>query len=252
MAHPANVDLHVSDDCLDLIKEFEGWYPRAYYDGGGVLTIGWGTTNMGPNGKVVWEGRVITKAQGTEFLRKDMEYFEKAVKRLVTVPLSQNQFDALVSLCYNMGEGNLKKSPVLKAVNRSNFESVPALMLQHNKGKDKDTGKLRVWNGLTRRREAEGILFKGSAETRPISFGQIDGSNIMATGSSTKQNALIDTLKSETTQTQIVTWAGIMGTVAAAIEPITNNPLLFIGLVVAAVGLGLGFYIKYRDTKQWR
>lgn len=252
MTHPANADLHISDDGLDLIKEFEGFYARAYQDGGGVWTIGWGTTNQGPNGKVVWPGRVIDKTTATQYLANDMLDHEKQVKRIINVPLTQHQFDALVSMCYNMGIGKLKKSPVITAVNRSNFEAVPALMLQHNRGKDKETGKLRVWSGLTRRREAEGLLFKSSSEPRPISFGQIDGSNVMATGSTSKPGALMDTLKSETFQTQVLTWSGIAGTVGAALEPITQNPLLFIGLVVAAVGLGLAFYIKYRDQKQWR
>lgn len=253
MVHPANVDLHISDVGLDLIKEFEGWYPRAYYDKGGVLTIGWGTTNEGPNGKVVWPGRVIDKEQGTVYLRNDMLEHERLVKHYVKVPLNQNQFDALVSLCYNMGIGNLRKSPVMKELNRGNYDAVPGLIKKHNRGYNEETGQMQVWKGLVRRREAEAMLFMSPEAVAVVPLEHGEGSNIMATGAPERvPDAFMNTVKSETFQTQVVTWAGLAGTVGSSIEPLTSNPLLFGFVVLAAIGLAIAFYIKYRDTGQGR
>jgi len=77
------------------------------------------------------------------------------VNEAVNVPLSQNQFDALVSWTYNLGPSNLNKSTMLKVLNNGEYEEVPAQMRRWNKAGGK------VLEGLTRRRNAESLLFEG-------------------------------------------------------------------------------------------
>ncbi|OYR11196.1 phage lysozyme family protein [Brucella rhizosphaerae] len=85
----------------------------------------------------------------------DLPTYEAAVKRLVKVPLTENQYGALVSFTYNLGETNLSKSTLLKRINsRAPIAEIERSWLQWNKAGGK------VLNGLTRRRQAEVALFK--------------------------------------------------------------------------------------------
>lgn len=142
--------MKTSSKGLDIIKHFEGLKLSAYYCPAGKLTIGYGHT-----GKDVFSGQRITVQQAEDLLKKDVERFEKAVERLVTVDLSQEQFDALVSFTYNLGEGALAKSTLLKVLNRGEY-SKAAGQFDHwcNSG-----GK--ELKGLVARREAEEQLFLG-------------------------------------------------------------------------------------------
>lgn len=137
---------------LDLIKSFEGWRAEAYRDAVGVWTIGYGHTAMAGAPRPV-AGMVITRAQGEQLLRTDLLVYEAAVNQALTVVVSQNQFDALVSFCYNVGPGNFRTSSVLRYTNQGRFAAVPGRLLLWNKAKGK------VLRGLTRRRMAEGALY---------------------------------------------------------------------------------------------
>jgi len=137
---------------IELIKRFEGWRSRAYRDAVGVWTIGYGHTAKAGAPRPV-QGMTITKTQGEAILRTDLVKYERAVNNAVKVDLNQNQFDALVSFCYNVGPGNLRKSSVLKRVNDHRFNEVPARLMLWNKAGG------RVLRGLTRRRKDEGALF---------------------------------------------------------------------------------------------
>ena len=89
--------LSTSENGKNLIKEFEGLRLEAYKCSSGRWTIGYGHTGG------VREGDYITKATAEYFFDNDIKEFENAVNRLVSVPLTQNQFDALVSFCFNNG-----------------------------------------------------------------------------------------------------------------------------------------------------
>lgn len=149
---------------IDLIKSFEGLRNEAYIDAVGVLTIGYGHT--GPDVK---PGQWINNQQAEIQLRKDLARFEEAVKRLITIPLHQHQFDALVSFAFNVGASALEESTLRKRLNAGeNPKSVAKEELPRwNKG---DKGK--VLEGLTRRRTQEVELFC-SDEPKPSS-GMID------------------------------------------------------------------------------
>lgn len=94
-----------------LIKQFEGLRLESYQDIAGVRTIGYGHA-MPPGPKLVW-----TKLQAERMLDADMKLAADAVRRLVTVPLTQGEFDALTSFTFNLGQGSLAKSTLLKHVN---------------------------------------------------------------------------------------------------------------------------------------
>lgn len=108
----------VSAKGIDLICSFEGLRLTAYDDGVGVWTIGFGTIKY-PNGVRVKRGDSCTLEQAKSYMKYDLIEFEHTVNSLVKVPLNQNQFDALVSLTYNIGSGAFKSSTLLKKLNLS-------------------------------------------------------------------------------------------------------------------------------------
>ena len=101
---------------VDLICGFEGKRLTAYDDGVGVWTIGFGTT-VYPNGIKVMKGDTCTEAQAKTYMAHDLKKFEATVNKAVTVQLNQNQFDALVSLAYNIGTNAFSKSTLVKKLN---------------------------------------------------------------------------------------------------------------------------------------
>ena len=139
--------MKINQKGLDLIKHFEGLKLSVYDDGTGTLTIGTGHT------KGVFEGMIITQEEADELLAEDIKYFEQAVNELVTVPLTSNQFSALVSFTFNLGRDSLRTSTLLRDLNEGRYEEVAEQLLRWNK-----IGKV-VEPGLTRRRQAERELF---------------------------------------------------------------------------------------------
>ena len=134
---------------LSLIKKFEGCELEAYQCSAGVWTIGYGHT------KGVTPSDSISQEEAEQMLVDVLHEYESYVNEYVTVALSQNQFDALVSWVYNLGPANLKASTMLKVLNSGEYEDVPAQMKRWNKAGGK------VLEGLIRRREAEACLFVG-------------------------------------------------------------------------------------------
>ena len=141
--------MKTSVEGLALIKKFEGLELEAYKCAAGVWTIGYGHT------KDVQEGDVWSESHADHMLEVELEEFEGYINNNVTVALSQNQFDALVSWVYNLGPANLKASTMLKVLNSGDYEGVPAQIKRWNKAGGK------VLEGLIRRREAEALLFVG-------------------------------------------------------------------------------------------
>ena len=148
--------MQISARGLKLIADFEGLRLNAYPDpgtGGEPWTIGYGTT-VYPNGRKVKKGDVITQEQALEYLKDDTKKFATAVIRLARAPLNQNQFDALVSFTYNLGDGALARSTLLRKVNEREYDSAS----------DEFTKWIyaggRILPGLVRRRNAERDLFR--------------------------------------------------------------------------------------------
>lgn len=138
--------MKLSQRGIDLIKQFEGYSSKAYPDpatGGAPWTIGYGTI------KGVKPGMVITAQQAEKMLRDDVAKFESGVSSLITAPTTQGQFDAMVSLAYNIGLGNFGKSTLLKKHNARCYTCAADQFRVWNRANGK------VMNGLTKRRAAE-------------------------------------------------------------------------------------------------
>jgi lysozyme len=159
--------MKINKETLNLIKEFEGCELKAYKDAVGVWTIGYGHTAAAGNPKPV-SGMVITAKQAEDLLLKDLVKYENAVKKYVKVPLTDNQYGALVSFTYNLGEGNFSKSTLLKKVNAKDFAGAANEFAKWNKAGGK------VLNGLTRRRAAEAALFKRPGNGTSVSLVTVD------------------------------------------------------------------------------
>ncbi len=132
---------------IALIRVSEGCELTAYKCPAGIWTIGYGSTHC------VFPGLVISKADAGQRLMSDLIVAERAVEHSVTVPLSDNQFSALVSFTFNLGAGSLEKSTLLKRLNAGDHGAVPAELMKwcHVGG--------RTSEGLRKRREAEGKLW---------------------------------------------------------------------------------------------
>ncbi len=147
---------------LDLVKSFEGYYADAYICPAGVLSIGYGHT-----GDDVAEGQCITMTTAEDLLSNDMESAAASVERLVTVPLSGNQFAALARFAFNCGATNLGASTLLKKLNLGDYDGVPTELCRWVKARDPVTGKKRTLAGLVRRRSVEGALWLTPDESTP-------------------------------------------------------------------------------------
>ena len=141
--------MKISEEGISLIKRFEGCRLEAYKCSAEVLTIGYGHTGG------VKEDDTITQEEADKLLKADVFKFEKNVEDNVKVELNQSQFDALVAWTFNLGVGNLRSSTMLQKLNNEDYTSVPSEMKRWNKAKGK------VLAGLTRRREAEALMFEG-------------------------------------------------------------------------------------------
>lgn len=162
--------LQLSDSGLKLLQRFEGYRNKSYLDSAGIWTIGYGTTRI--NGKRVTPGMTCTLEQALAWKQADLGLFIPAIERLVKVPLTQNMVDSLVSFVYNVGEGALAQSSLLRAINGRRLIT-PDLFTRWNKITvvDKNTGReyLKVLPGLTARRKAEYELFMKEDE-RPLCY----------------------------------------------------------------------------------
>ena len=147
--------MKISSKGIKLIKEFEGLRLDAYYCSSNVLTIGYGST-----GGHVRQGMRITEKEAEDLLKKDLVRFEEGVTKLITVPLSQEQFDALVSFAFNCGNGALEESTLRRRLNAKEDPNTVA------------REELKRWTngglaGLVRRRKAETDLFCSSSAPSP-------------------------------------------------------------------------------------
>lgn len=138
----------------DLIVEFEGLKLKPYLCSARVPTIGIGSTYYEDGSKIKMTDKAITKERAYELFDITVQKYEKAVNNGLKVDVTQNQYDALVSLCYNIGTGGFSKSTVLRKVNAGveGIEIQKAFLMWNKAG-----GK--VVNGLTRRRVKESTLF---------------------------------------------------------------------------------------------
>lgn len=144
---PSSSGKRTSAEGIDLIKSHEGLRLNAYLCPAGVLTIGYGHT------ATVYPNMAITTSQAETLLTEDLRKFEDAVSKYVTVPISQNQFDALVSFSFNVGVGAFRGSTLLRLLNNKRYRQAANEFDRWVNG-----GGVRL-PGLVRRRREEKELF---------------------------------------------------------------------------------------------
>ena len=140
--------MNYSKDGMKLTEGFEQCRLVSYHDIKGVLTIGWGHTGFD-----VYEGQTITQAEADALLLKDVSFSEYTVNHYVTIQLTQDEFDAITDLVFNIGCGAFRSSTLLRLLNQGDFVNAA---LEFDKW-DKAGGQ--VVAGLLRRRQAETALF---------------------------------------------------------------------------------------------
>jgi lysozyme len=142
--------VNYSKDGLKLTEQFEGYRSEAYLDSGGVPTIGYGHTAG------VKLGMKCNQAQAEAWLLEDLAEAERYVQRLVTVNLTQAEYDAVVDFAFNAGSGNLAHSTLLHKLNQGDYTGAAAEFERW------DLCDGHVVAGLLRRRNAEAAEFEGS------------------------------------------------------------------------------------------
>jgi lysozyme len=221
--------MNITEEGLALIRRAEGFRSSAYKDAAGVWTIGYGhTSNAGPPN--VRRSMKITRLQAEQVLASDVASFALGVEQLLTVPLTEGQFSALVSFAYNVGLENFRKSSVLRAVNAEDFAAVPRRLSLWVKSRG------RVLPGLVARRAAEASMFiqaaagsqpdEGAAECDQIE--PLSGKPLRR--SSTGIAALVSAI------------AGVVSSISSSLGELThrvNGPLLaaLAALIVVAAAL---------------
>ena len=148
--------MQLSAEGLDLIKRFEGFRSRPYTDITGLTTIGYGhriiPPESFPNG--------VNESRANAILAQDVSVAEQAVSRLVKVPLTQGQFDALVDFCFNLGAGRLADSTLLCCLNAGRYDAAAEQILLW----DLAGGEVNL--GLKARREADLCLWRSKTQAQ--------------------------------------------------------------------------------------
>jgi lysozyme len=143
-------NLKASPNALDLIMDYEGFSATPYKHDNDVWTIGYGHAILKNE-----HFDEITKEQGEQLLQKDILIAENCINGAVKVPLTQNQFDALVSFVFNLGCGSFAGSTLLKLLNQKLYDEAAQQFLRWDRLKGQEI------EGLDERREAEQALFLG-------------------------------------------------------------------------------------------
>lgn len=145
--------MEASSNAVRLISEFEGFSASPYLDIRRIPTIGYGFTHYLDDTAVTMQDPPISKSDADVLLGKLASGFAARVMRLITVPVTQNQLDALVSFAYNLGVGSLSGSTLLKLLNAGDYAAASKHFLAWS-----HAGGV-VIAGLLRRRQAEQALF---------------------------------------------------------------------------------------------
>ena len=145
--------MQLSTNGFNLLAELEGVVLNPYKDSVGIPTIGIGSTYYEDGTKVTMKDKAITKERAIQLAKNVVKSFEARVNKSIIVPMTQNQFDAMVLLCYNIGESGFARSSVVRNFNAGNLQKAADSFLLWNKAGGK------VSKGLTNRRKKERNLF---------------------------------------------------------------------------------------------
>ena len=145
--------MQLSTNGFNLLAELEGVVLNPYKDSVGIPTIGIGSTYYEDGTKVKMTDKAITKERAIQLAKNVVKSFEARVNKSILLPMTQNQFDAMVLLCYNIGESSFARSSVVRNFNAGNLQKAADSFLLWNKAGGK------VSKGLVNRRKKERELF---------------------------------------------------------------------------------------------
>lgn len=236
-----------SDRGIALIKKWESFFPRAYLDAVKVWTIGWGTITDERLSIFVKPGMVIDRAQGEKWLRAELADKEAAVYKMLKVPVTQAQFDTLLSFTYNVGTGNLAKSSLLKVLNQGKYSEVPAQLMRWTRARDRETGEWKTLRGLYNRRMDEARLWNGEPidelpDTPPV---RLPGDLIKPI---TNDKAASDVAKEKGAQ---AAGGASLTALGLAMQWLKTHPEVMLVGAALAVAAGLYIWKRYRDRKEF-
>ena len=140
--------------CINLIKQFEGLYLQSYLCPASRTTIGYGTTRY-EDGSKVELGQMISIQRAEQLLIFETD---RIANKLPKMDLNQNQFDAVVSFCFNVGLGNFLKSTLYRTIKQNPDDDLCGMEFM-KWTKARVNGELKVLKGLVRRRQAEKTLY---------------------------------------------------------------------------------------------
>jgi len=238
--------VRTSENGIELVKAFEGLHKvksdgsvRSYRCPAGRWTIGYGHTHG------VRSGETITPEEAEDLLRKDLQDCEAVVERMVKVDLTQNQFDALVSFVFNLGQGNFGSSTLLRKLNRGEYESAAEEFIRWNKARV--DGELKALPGLTRRRTAEAALFEMDVELAS------EGGDLPAQKPEQAETKPLG--KSRTLFG--LSMAGLstgINEATAQLQALTaySDTLQVVFVVLTLIGIGIAVYARVDDHKEGR
>lgn len=149
--------MEINQSGIDLIVKYESFSAEPYLDPVGIPTIGYGSTYYEDGTRVKMSDPSISKKRAEILFTYVLSETIINIKRYLKVKLNSNQFSAIVSLVYNIGIGNFSTSTLLRLLNKGNFSGAADQFLVWNKARV--NGKLKVLNGLTKRRAEERALF---------------------------------------------------------------------------------------------
>ena len=145
--------MKLSSNGFRLLGELEGIVLKPYRDSVGIPTIGIGSTYYEDGTKVRMADKPITTERAIQLAKNVVKSFEAKVNKVILLPMTQNQFDSMVLLCYNIGESGFARSSVVRHFNKGNLQKAADSFLLWNKAGG------RVLRGLTNRRKKERELF---------------------------------------------------------------------------------------------
>ena len=255
---------------LDLIKRWEGYHRKvkgstdckAYLCSAGVPTIGYGCT------KGVRLGMRWTKKKAEQEFKKELAGHEAFVSKVVKVPLSQWEQNALISFAYNCGNGALQRSTLLKVVNRGEKDKVPSQFLRWTKHRNPKTGGMMTSRGLLNRRMDEIKMWRGEyhqednstpeSETMPQSVEpEVFETKRAAKSSKTVTGGLVAlfggvfSYAAESVQwlVDVATETTGLSQISSVLAPIGVD-LKTIGLIIVFAGAAIVIHRKLSDSKE--